>query len=155
MTDEQKSSATMIATVGCDRESAAKYVGCTIEEFDEAVLRDRDFARELHKAEAGCELAHMRNIQQAAKEDRHWRASVWWLERRVPERYARREVGSVSRKELVRFLSSIASGIASSVRNDEDRRRVLEKIEELTDPLLLEAAVVDSEQMDCDQARDE
>ncbi len=142
LTDDQKREATLIISVGCDRETAAKYVGCTPASLEETAHADPAFAVALRRAEAGCELAHMRNLQQAARDERHWRASVWWLERRAPERYARRDVGAVSRRELVRFLGAVASGIAGVVRHEEDRQRVLDKLSELAnsfaDPLLIE-----------------
>lgn len=146
LSDERKREAALIVSIGCDRETAAKYVGCDAEAFRSAVLCDEGFAEALAKAEAGCELAHMRNIQQAAREDRHWRASVWWLERRLPDRYAKRDAGAVSRKELMRFLSSLAGGIAATVQTEEDRQRVLDKLgdlaESLSDPLLADCQAI-------------
>ena len=140
LNDEQKREAALIASVGCDRETAAKYVGCAAEALADAAQSDPGFADALRRAEAGCEVAHMRNIQQAAREERNWRASVWWLERRLPERYARREAGAVGRRELLRFLSAVASGLAAAIHSDDDRRRVLDKLqqigESLADPLL-------------------
>ncbi len=142
LTEEQKKEATLIASVGCDRELAARYLGCTVQDLVSDALRDEIFAKALRRAEAGAELAHMRNIQQAAKEERHWRASVWWLERRAPHRYGRRGSGEITRRELIRFLSSVTSSVASAIHQTEDRQRVLDKLDELadnlTDPLLLE-----------------
>ncbi|MEN0109737.1 MAG: hypothetical protein AAF805_03345 [Planctomycetota bacterium] len=143
LTEKQRDEATLIASVGCDRETIAAYIGCHAEDLAAECREDERFAAALRRAEAGCELAHMRNIQQAARDERHWRASVWWLERRLPERYARREAGAVSRRELARFLSNVASGIAASVVSEEERRRVIDAIAELhdqlRDPLLLES----------------
>ncbi|MEO1497499.1 MAG: hypothetical protein AAFV43_10145 [Planctomycetota bacterium] len=140
MTDKQKQEAALVVSVGCDRETAAKYVGCSIDDLVEAARRDAGFAAALRKNEAAAELAHMRNIQQAAKDDKHWRASVWWLERLAPERFARRDAGAVTRRELTGLLSAIAGGIAAEVRHEDDRRRVLDKLAELaqslSDPLL-------------------
>lgn len=142
LSEEQKREAVLIASVGCDRETIAKYVGCVSTSLDEALRMDQAFAASLRRAEASCELTHMRSIQQAARDERHWRASVWWLERRAPERYARRDADAVGRREVVRFLTTIASTIAEAVRNDGDRRRVLDKLgelgESLVDPLLIE-----------------
>ncbi|MEO0529630.1 MAG: hypothetical protein AAF266_03530, partial [Planctomycetota bacterium] len=132
LTDEQKRDAVLITSVGCDRETAAKYAGCTADELNNAIDIDHDFADQLQRAEAGCELAHMRTIQQAGRDERHWRASVWWLERRLPERYARRGPGSVGRRELVRFLEAVATGVATAVRDESDRQRVVETLQELT-----------------------
>lgn len=144
LSDEQKREAVLIASVGCDRETAAKYIGCRLEQLNDEFAFDPVFASDMRRAEAGCELAHMRSIQQAARDERHWRASVWWLERRLPERYARRDAGSVTRRDLMCFLSAVATAVAEAVRDEEDRRRVLETLgelaESLADPLLIEQA---------------
>lgn len=143
LTDKQRDEATLIASVGCDRETIASYVGCPAEDLAAECRADAEFAAALRRAEAACELAHMRNIQQAARDERHWRASVWWLERRLPERYARREPGAVSRRELARFLTNVAAGVASSVTSQADRDRVIgalaELNEQLYDPLMIDA----------------
>ncbi|TWT46500.1 hypothetical protein [Botrimarina hoheduenensis] len=140
LTDQQKREASLVLSVGCDRETAAKYVGCTIEDLLDLARQDERFAATLRRSEAGVELAHMRNIQQAARDERHWRASVWWLERLAPERFGRRDAGAITRRELAGLLSAIATGIAAEVRHEGDRQRVLDKLEELVqtlrDPLL-------------------
>ena len=142
LTDEQKQEATLIASVGCDRATAAKYVGCSLQQLNAAAYGDPAFAEQMRRAEAGCELAHMRNIQQASRDEKHWRASVWWLERRLPERYARRDAGAVGRRDLAGFLAKLSADLAGLLRNTEDRDRVLEKLKEagesLSDPLLID-----------------
>ena len=132
LTDEQKREAILIVSLGCDRETVAKYVGIGVEDLIHEGIRDREFAIELRKAEASAELAHMRNVQQATKDTKHWRASVWWLERRAPERYARRD-DAVGRRELLNLLGSIANALAEAVQDDGDRRRVLDRLAELAD----------------------
>lgn len=144
LTDEQKREATLIASVGCDRETAAKYVGCSLQQLNATAYGDPAFAEQMRRAEAGCELAHMRNIQQASRDERHWRASVWWLERRLPERYARRDAGAVGRRDLASFLAKLSADLAGLLRDPEDRSRVLDTLkqagESLSDPLLLDLA---------------
>ncbi len=150
LNDEQKNEAVLIASVGCDRETVASYLGCNLDEMNVAAIEDPDFAKRYRRAEAGCELAHMRAVQQAAKDEKNWRASVWWLERRLPERYGKRGPGTVGRRDLVQFLKAVATGIAGAVQNDDDRQRVIETLQgitgKLTDPLSIEQAEVDSEE---------
>lgn len=139
LTEDQRREAALIVAAGCDRVTAAKYVGCTETALDEAAAIDLAFGAALRRAEATCELSHMRAVQQAARDERHWRASVWWLERRLPERYAKRDADAVGRRELVRFVGAVAGAIAEAVRDEADRRRVLDRLGELaegmTDPL--------------------
>ena len=86
----------------------------------------------------GAKLAHMRNVQLASPATfDYWRASVWWLESAgFRSGTGKRDADAVGRRELVRFLGSIASGIAASVRHEDDRRRVLTKLGELADTLV-------------------
>ena len=139
LSDEQKREVVLIATVGCDQETAAKYVNSSVERIGEEMLRDPRFGADVRRAEAGCELGHMRCVQQATRQEGPWRASVWWLERRFPERYGRRDAGTIGRRDLVRFLGAVAGGLASAIRSEEDRRRVLDALaefaESLVDPL--------------------
>lgn len=141
LNDEQKREAVLIASVGCDRETIAKYAGCGLDDLNTSLLVDKAFGKELRRAEAACELAHMRNLQQAGRDVRQWRASVWWLERRAPERYAKREAGSVGRRDLVAFLREVSSSLAAAVRHEDDRERVVAKLKSLgeaaADPLRL------------------
>ena len=87
LTDEQKGQICGILSVGCDRETAANFVGCSLADIRRAMQHDRAFAANVRRTEAGVELSHMRTVQEAAKEAKNWRASVWWLERRSPERF--------------------------------------------------------------------
>ena len=50
---------------------------------------DADFRRAVEMAEAKAELAYIEVIHEAAVSD--WRAAAWWLERRRPDYYGRRE----------------------------------------------------------------
>lgn len=132
-TDEQKRECCLMVSIGCDRETACNYLGKTAEELRLEMRSDAEFRRQLLRAEATPEFNHMRNLYQAAKDAKHWRASVWWLERRAPERYARRLPDSLTTDELSRFVEELAEAILGEVNNDRDRRRLLARLIELTD----------------------
>jgi hypothetical protein len=104
--DEQKQReiCAMLA-VGCDRRSAAKYVGCTVETIRQTALRDREFAERLRHSELRAKLAQLQNIQSAGKSS--WRASAWMLERLYPQEFARRAPDTVTREELAQFLTEL------------------------------------------------
>lgn len=135
LSEDEKRDVLLILSVGCDRATAASYVGRRPDELETAARSDAEFDAAIRRSEAGCELAHMRNVQQAARDERHWRASVWWLERRLPERYAKREADAVGRRELMRFVSAAAAAIATAVQDEGDRHRVLERLSGLAEKL--------------------
>ena len=132
-TSEQKAQVCAIAAVGCDRQIAAHYLGCRPEDLRGELERDTSFANDLVQAEAQAELGHMRNVKQAAAEEKNWRASVWWLERRAPDRYARRDAGAMSATQIQRFIESLSTLIAEEVRHAPDRDRLLERLQELSE----------------------
>lgn len=142
LTNEQKAEVALIASVGCDRETAAMYVGCRLDELNDALRADAGFADQVRRAEAGCELAHMRCVQQASRDERHWRASVWWLERHRPARYARTDSDAVSKNQLVRFAGALAYDLAEVLDDEHQRAKALESITRVVrgmgDPLRIE-----------------
>jgi hypothetical protein len=127
-TDEQKGQVYGILSVGCDRQTAANFVGCSLADIRRAMLRDATFAAGVCRAEAGAELNHMRNIQQAAKDEKHWRASVWWLERRSPERFGPRGPGVVTARQLKAFIEILADVLREDVRDAGERQHILARL---------------------------
>jgi hypothetical protein len=125
LADEQKGQVCGILSVGCDRETAANFVGCTVAEIGRTMKQDPAFAANVRRTEAATELAHMRNVQQAAKDPKNWRASVWWLERHSPERFGRRGAGQVTVRQLETFMETITGILSNEIPNDDDRQRVI------------------------------
>jgi hypothetical protein len=131
LTDEQKGQICGILSVGCDRETAANFVGCSIPDIGRLMQEDPAFAANVRRAEAGTELGHMRNVQQAAKEAKNWRASVWWLERRAPERFGRRGAGEVTFRQLDAFMEIVADILTDAIHEPDNRQRVLAKLNQV------------------------
>jgi hypothetical protein len=95
------------------------------------MLQDAEFAAAVCRSEAGAELNHMRNIQQAAKDEKNWRASVWWLERRSPERYGPRGAGVVTARQIKAFVEILADVLREDVRDAEERQQILARLNTL------------------------
>ncbi len=130
LTDEQKGQICGILSVGCDRETAADFVGCAIPDIGRAMQQDTAFAANVRRTEAGSELSHMRNVQQAAKEAKNWRASIWWLERHSPERFGPRGAGEVTVRQLKEFVDTLSGIFHNEIRDEEDRRRVIFRMDQ-------------------------
>jgi hypothetical protein len=131
LTDEQKGQIYGILSVGCDRQTAANFVGCSLAEIRRTMQQDATFAAGVCRAEAGAELNHMRNVQQAAKDEKHWRASVWWLERRSPERYGPRGPGVVTVRQLKAYVEILADVLREDVRDADERHQILARLKSL------------------------
>ncbi len=74
-----------ILHLGCDRATACKFLGVSVEQLAAEIDRNAEFAQQAHRAEAKAEVDHMRNVREAALDEKNWRTSVWWLERQERE----------------------------------------------------------------------
>jgi hypothetical protein len=134
LTDEQKGQVFGILSVGCDRQTAADYVGCSLGDLRRTMQRDPAFAARIRRSEAGVELSHMRIVQESATEKQNWRASIWWLERRSPERFARR-AGVVTARQLKAFIPILVDIFNEEVHDAADRQRLIARFSRLVDTL--------------------
>jgi len=94
------------------------------------MVRDHAFAAHVRRTEAGCELGHMRTVQEATKEVKNWRASVWWMERRAPERFGPRGAGEVTLRQLDEFLNVVADIVCDEIECRDDQQRVIVRMGE-------------------------
>jgi hypothetical protein len=130
LTGEQKQHAAAILSAGCDRETVAKYLNCLLGDIQREMSQDPQFAAEVRRAEASSELNHMRNVQRAAQDEKQWRASVWWLERRAPERFGRRDAGAVTPRQLEQVISHLISLVLEEIHDREDLERVVVRLQD-------------------------
>lgn len=128
LTAEQQGQILGILSVGCDRDTAAGFVGCTAVQIARAMQIDPAFGVVVRRTEAAAELTCMRTVQAAAKEVKTWRAAVWWLERRSPERFASRGAGTVTTRQLRAFLTIIGDLLNEEIHDPNDRQRVLARL---------------------------
>ncbi len=122
-------------SIGCDRETACKYLGFTFSQLRNELHDDPEFETQMYRAEATPEFNHMRNLNQAAKDEKHWRASVWWMERMSPERFARRAPNAVTMVQLKTFIEELADLIIAEIPDEDQRMRLLERLSQMTDSL--------------------
>lgn len=118
---------------GCDRETACNYLGKTAVELRDQLSHDQEFHKQLLHAEAAPEFYHMRNLYNAAKDEKHWRVSVWWLERRAPERFARRAPGALTAQQLRKVIEELADTIVGEVDDPQNRERLLGKLVQIAE----------------------
>jgi transposase len=105
---------------GNTRRAAAAAAGVTERTFERWMARFVGFVGAIEKAEAEAHLAHVATIQTAAT-DGTWQASAWWLERRCPEDWGRRD-----RLEIISSVRDLARRAGLSA---EDEARAVEEAE--------------------------
>jgi hypothetical protein len=106
LTEKEKDALTAALKLGNTRETAANVVGCTPEELLAEVESDPQLERDVRQAEAAAEVQHMRTVHKAAQDEKNWRSSVWWLERRDRQRSAAAKWG----------LSDVTAAIQAAVK---------------------------------------
>jgi hypothetical protein len=131
LSDEQKAQVCGILSVGCDRQTAADFIGCRLSDIRMAMQNDLPFLGSARRSEARAELNHMRNVQHAAVEKKDWRASVWWLERRSPERFGRRSPDAVTARQLKAFVAILIDTLSDEITNPDDRQRVMNRMRDI------------------------
>jgi len=87
--DFYKSRIAYYLVIGLDISDACKLSDCTDEMFKRLRL-DPDFEELVQKSFSKNELNHITNISTAGDKG-FWQASAWYLERRFPEKYGRKD----------------------------------------------------------------
>jgi hypothetical protein len=121
-----------ILSVGGSRNTAASYVGCATTTITRTAARDTAFGRKLARAESQWEVHQLRNIQQAARQEKYWRAAAWALERIYPDRYGPRKPGIVPQERMNALLTSFATIVTREVPAAAQRKRILKRLSELS-----------------------
>jgi hypothetical protein len=132
VSDEQRGRIYGILSAGCDRQTAADYIGCSLADFRSMMQRDSAFAKEVRRCEAQVEFKHMQNVQALAHEKKEWRASVWWLERRAPERFARR-AGAVTARQLKAYIAVLSDLLCEVIPDFKERQTAIDRLNALAD----------------------
>jgi hypothetical protein len=132
LTLQQKNDLCAVTQLGCDPTTARNYFSLTAEQLRSELERDPDFAQRLDQATAAAELHHMRNVHQAAKDEKNWRTSVWWLERRVPEHFGRRDPRALSPEQWADGLRDLAHAILEVIDDLVVRARVIARLQQIT-----------------------
>lgn len=128
LTDEQQAQVCGVLSVGCDWQTAAHLVGCSLADIRRAIQNNPKFAMSVQRAEAAVELSHMRIIQEAAKDPKNWRTSVWWLERHAPERFGPRSAGVVTTRQLKAFVAILADVLSDDGSGAIDRNQIVARL---------------------------
>lgn len=92
--------------------------------------QDRPLSAALKKAGAEFERVHVGNIARHSMGD--WKASAWLLERKFPERYARRDAPTVKTRRFMEVSQPVAVATISMAELQE-AAAILEKIGFMTD----------------------
>ena len=118
-----------LLSVGCSRRTAARYVNCTQKAIDELAQANPDFAEKLRRAEANMEIESIKNMFNAAKQEKNWRASAWLLERKSPEEFLKKKPDVIPAGLLDTLLNRIVTLLIEECPAAVQRKGLLKKLD--------------------------
>lgn len=127
--EKQKNEVIAILTVGCSRKTAARYVGSTASAILETARTDTAFAEKLQHAQEQAEIASMKNIHNAAKQERYWKASAWILERKNPEEFRLQSPDTLSAEQVEMIVTYLSRMIVEEIKSPTQRKKILAQLE--------------------------
>ncbi len=127
LTPEQRNELLDWLRGGGDRASVCDVVGVSQVQLRFEMKRDPEFAQAFARAEASMELRQMNKVIEATKDEKNWRTSVWWIERRTRERL-RGESRSLSAANVYDLVDALARAVGEELPEGELLRRVMERL---------------------------
>ena len=118
-----------LLSVGCSRRTAARYVNCTQKAIDELAQANPEFAEKLRRAEANMEIESIKNMFNAAKQEKNWRASAWLLERKSPEEFLKKKPDVIPAGLLDTPLNRIVTLLIEECPAAVQRKGLLKKLD--------------------------
>jgi hypothetical protein len=135
LTEETQREFCAMLAMGCDQETACKYLEIDLPVFQRALTELPNFHRRLLRAEGTAEFGHMRVLHDASREPKNWRISVWWLQRHAPERFIPRTPGALTPLQLKRIVEDLTHVISEEVTQQRDQQRILERLAKIAESL--------------------
>lgn len=145
LTLSEKKSILAIITVGCSRETAARYVGCSTALIRREIAGDANFATQMLKAAEESEIFFINKIRNAADKEQYWRAAAWALERRCPNRYAPRGAGTLSMDQVKALISRFTDIVMQEIPGKTERRNLLKRIHALVKENIMEESATSTD----------
>ena len=122
-----------VLSMGGTRQVAAWYVGCLLGAIRRTAALVPQFHLDLCRAQAQHELAQLNVLRDAARSEKNWRAGVWILEHRYPERYGRRKPKPLTTYEISLLLKQFSEIVVEELPSEFVRDRLLARFGRLAD----------------------
>jgi hypothetical protein len=126
-TEWQRGKLCEVILLGCDRATACDYIGVTVVQLQQEMESDEKFEREVARSEAQAAMRHMGNVHKAAEDEKNWRTSVWWLERRAQAR-STSDPQAPSDAHVAELVDELAKIVVAVIVDAELQRRLIERL---------------------------
>jgi hypothetical protein len=127
LNDWQKAKILDVMRLGADRATACHYVGVDAGQLQAEMTASEEFSRAVLRAQAEAELKHLGNIHRASQDEKHWRTSAWWLERRAAGR-ASGVTAAEALAQVAELVDVLAGIIVAEVPEAAVQRRLIERL---------------------------
>ena len=111
-----------LLSLGFSRRTVARHVGCTHTTIARAAERDPHFAFQIADAEMRADFGALKQVRDASKQDKYWRAAAWFLERRLPDEFGKRPAHSFSGDQVMALLAEVFSYTIGALKESEKDR---------------------------------
>ena len=113
---------------GNSRRVVANFLGCAPSTITRTAERDPQFAAEVARAQQAAQVRLIDAVNNAANQERYWRAAAWLLERINPEDFMLRAPDTYTALEVVQITGKMARLIASQLP-EQHREMVAENLD--------------------------
>jgi hypothetical protein len=120
--DKKRELVLSIISNGSSLRVAAQSVGCSPATITRTAQRDPNFSSRLDRAEHNLEITALRSIQNAAQQERYWRAAAWILERKNPDDFTIPNPKYVKPEQVHELVSSIVHLLTEDIPEINIRR---------------------------------
>ncbi len=116
-------------SAGCTLRTASRMLGFPPAVLQRVVERDAEFREAVLAAEARFEIRQLQRLDEAAKDVKNWRVSMWLLERRLPDRYGRQRPRTVREGQVEPLLRALARAVVDAVDDPQQQNVLFERLE--------------------------
>lgn len=114
--------------IGCDLRMAAWVAGRSPAEVKAVIEEDETFLRDVQKGNSFFDYKHLLHLDEAAKDKKNWRVSMWLLERLRPERYEKQRPRTIKESQLMPLLRSMADALVDGVADEAAREALFDRV---------------------------
>jgi hypothetical protein len=126
--DAKRREVCALVSAGCGIAHAARYVGTSAITVRREALRNPEFYEQLRNAELSAQVVPLQALKKAAQT--HWRAAAWYLERKHPDEFGRRNVERYTVQQVEALLCEFYEAIFTGIDDKEIVDRVNDKVGE-------------------------
>jgi tRNA-dihydrouridine synthase len=129
-----------LISAGCGIAHAARYVGTSAITVRREAMRNPEFYNQLRDAELAAQVVPLQTLKKAAQT--HWRAAAWYLERKHPNEFGRKDVERFSVEQVDAILADFYERIIAGFEDQEIVDRVNDIVGDYLSHYTMEARAV-------------